>query len=161
MPCNTRSTIVISQCSSNFCKGTWLLHAQLFYAQQDFRLKLTDDHIVHKGTWVLHAQPFYAEKDVPLKLTDDHIVHKGTWLLHAQTFNVEQDLPLKLIEDHIVHKGIWLHHAQLFMLTKISLGNLLLSARVYDSFMHNSFMLSKMSLWSNLIITLSTRVLYP
>ena len=33
---------------------------QPFYAEQDFPLKLTDDHIVRKGIWLLHALPFYA-----------------------------------------------------------------------------------------------------
>ena len=43
------------------------------YAEQDFHLKLTDNHIVHKGIWLLHAQPFYAELDFPYLIAEHHI----------------------------------------------------------------------------------------
>ena len=48
-----------------------------YFWEQDFPLKLTDDHIVQEGIYFLNAQPFYGHLEIYLIQTDDHIVRKG------------------------------------------------------------------------------------
>ena len=54
-----------------------LFNVKLFGGAQDYYWNWIDDKLFHKAIILLHAQPFYAEQDFPLKLPDDHIVRKG------------------------------------------------------------------------------------
>ena len=107
---------------------------------------------------LLRVLPFCVEQDFLLNLLDGRIDCKNIWLCHVLSFSVEQDFQSNSLYGHITCNDIWLPHVTLLCwalpVSNVNWWLHWLHGYFIHSFLYYFLVLSKIPLWSCLMITL-------